>query len=303
MVKKNIFKGIIPPLSTIFKNNGEIDKTGMKKLIDELINKGVDGLLVLGSGGEFTQLSVEKRKEITEFCISHIDKRVPVIIGSGSTSTEESILLSKHAQNNGADGVIIINPYYWSLPEDNLINHFKQVSDSINIPIILYNFPDLTGQDLSSDIVLKIIENTENVVGIKETIDSVGHIREMITKVKNKYPEFKVFAGLDDHLLNTMQMGGDGAIPGSANFYPEITVNLYKAYQNKNWEELEELQKKLMRILTIYELGSPLYAAIKEAIKIRGRVDISSTVLPPALPISKENKQKIKDILIKENIV
>lgn len=207
MVLKNNFEGIIPPISTVFDSEKQFDEIGMGKLIDQHISEGVDGLLVLGSGGEFSQMSFEMRKEVASFSISYVDKRVPVIIGTGSSSTQESILLSQHAQNEGADGVMIINPYYWALPEESLHNHYLTISKNIDIPILLYNFPDLTGQDLSPDFVFNLVSQAENIVGIKETVDSIGHVREMITKIKKEHPDFKIFAGLDDHLLNTLQMG------------------------------------------------------------------------------------------------
>lgn len=296
MVLKNNFEGIIPPILTIFDSEKNFDEIGMGKLIDQHISAGVDGLLVLGSGGEFSQMSLEMRKEVSTFCISYINGRVPVIIGTGSPSTQESILLSQHAQQKGADGVMIINPYYWQLPEDSLRNHYLKISESIDIPIILYNFPDLTGQDLSPDFVLNLINQAENIVGIKETIDSIGHVREMITKVKKEHSDFKVFAGLDDHLLNTLQMGGDGAIPGTANFAPEITTGIFSAYKEKEYDKAEKLHKQLVGILNVYKVSSPLYVAIKYAVYLRG-LDINTTVLPPAYELNDGEKEQIQSIL------
>src|SRR5699024_363225 len=150
MASKKKFHGIIPPVSTIFDEEKKFDEKGMAELINYLIEGGVHGLLFLGSGGEFSQMSFNQRKEVADFCISYVDKRVPVLIGTGSTSTQESILLSQHAQSKGADGVLTVNPYYWSLPQKNLIEHYKNIADSIDIPILLYNFPNLTRQDLSA---------------------------------------------------------------------------------------------------------------------------------------------------------
>src|SRR5699024_1369854 len=211
-------------------------------------------------------------------------------------STQESILLSQHAQSKGADGVLTVNPYYWSLPQKNLIEHYKNIADSIDIPILLYNFPNLTGQDLSAELVLELVKNNPNIIGIKETIDSIEHIRDMLTKVKEENPDFLVFVGTDDHLLNTLQMGGDGAIPATANFAPEITVGIYNLYKKRDFNKIEELQHKLMRLLEIYKLSTPLIGAVKEAIKVKG-LNISTQVLPPAQDLSEESKSKVKEIL------
>ena len=296
MVLETKFEGIIPPISTIFDSEKNLDRQGMRSLIDQHINKGVNGLLVLGSGGEFSQMSFEMRKEVAEFSISYTNNRVPILIGTGSTSTQESILLSKHAENEGADGVMVINPYYWTLPEESLLNHYLEIAKNVEFPVLLYNFPELTGQDLTPEFVLKLVNRTQNIVGIKETVDSIGHVRSMISKVKKEHPDFKVFAGLDDHLLNTLQMGGDGAIPSSANFAPEITVDIFDAYKNRDFDTLETLHKKLMNILDVYKISTPLYIAIKQATRLRG-LEIGTTVLPPAQDLNEEGIYQIKQIL------
>lgn len=147
MPQSALFTGIIPPVSTIFTADGQLDKPGTAALIDDLIKAGVDGLFFLGSGGEFSQLGAEERKAIARFAIDHVDRRVPVLIGTGGTNARETIELSQHAQQAGADGIVVINPYYWKVSEANLIRYFEQVADSVTLPVMLYNFPALTGQD------------------------------------------------------------------------------------------------------------------------------------------------------------
>lgn len=296
MVYTKKIEGVIPPIVTVLDDKGNFDKDGMARVIDFLIEEGVNGLFLLGSGGEFSQMSFNMRKEVAEFSISYINQRVPVLVGTGSNSTDESILLSKHAQNHGADGVVIINPYYWSLSEENILKHYKSICNSIDIPVILYNFPNLTGQDLSPDLVLKLVNENKNIIGIKETIDSISHVKEMILKVKGEHSNFKVFAGFDDHLLNTLQMGGDGAIPGTSNFAPELTVGIYKSYQKKDYQEAINLQKRLIKLTEIYKFDSLLLSTIKEALTIRG-LNISPQVLSPAQTLSKQEKDYLEKVL------
>lgn len=190
MDKKTIFKGIIPPVSTIFDQEGKLEKDQMKLVIDHLINADVNGLLFLGTGGEFSQMSTDERMEIAEFAVSYVDKRVPVIIGTGSTNTREAVLLSEHAQKIGADGLIVINPYYWNLSEKNLLNYYRDIAQSTDLPILLYNFPDLTGQDLTPELVSRLAGEYDNIVGIKDTVDSIGHIQDMILTVKKTRSKF-----------------------------------------------------------------------------------------------------------------
>lgn len=290
------FKGIIPPVSTIFDESYNLDEAGMGRLIDFLIDEGVDGLFFLGSGGEFSQMSVAQRKQVAEFAIRYVDKRLPVLIGTGGTSTQEVIELSHHAEEHGADGVVIINPYYWVLSEENLYLHYHEIAEAVKGPIILYNFPTLTGQDLSPELVLRLADAHANIVGIKETIDSTAHIRKMVQNVKSKHPHFTVLAGFDDHLLNTLIIGGDGAIPGSSNFAPQLAVGVYKAYKEGDYKAAAEQHKKLALMPSLYELETPFLSIVKEAVKLRG-IDISTTVLPPSRSINEEKIGKIEALM------
>lgn len=301
MMKTN-FHGIIPPVSIILDTDGNLDRQGMATVIDFLIDAKVDGLFFLGSGGEFSQMPVELRKEIAEFTTNYVAGRVPVLIGTGSSSTKETISLSQHAEKINADGVVVINPYYWTLTEENLFAHYSEIAESIELPILLYNFPTLTGQDLSPEFVLKLVERYDNIVGIKETIDSIAHIENMIFTVKSKYPDFAVFAGFDNHLFNTLTLGGDGAICASINFAPEIAVQLYEAYRKNDFEQAVTLHRKIAALPRIYKLDSPFIGVIKEAMKLRG-LDISTYVLPPTRELSTEKQEKLKEILKTANLL
>lgn len=290
------FHGIIPPVSIILDSEGNLDKKGMGTVIDFLIDEKVDGLFFLGSGGEFSQMSVELRKEVAAFTTKYVAGRVPVLIGTGSASTKEAIMLSQHAKEVGADGVVIINPYYWSLTEENLFAHYAEIAEAVELPILLYNFPTLTGQDLSPEFVLSLVDKYDNIVGIKETIDSIAHIENMISTVKGKYPHFSVLAGFDNHLFNTLSLGGDGAICASINFAPEIGVGLYQAYRNNEFETAIQLHRKIAGLPNMYNLDSPFIGVIKEAMKLRG-LDISTYVLPPTRELNAEKKEQLKNIL------
>lgn len=298
MSKNTRFTGIIPPVSTIFDDNGEFDQQGMGKLIDYLIDSEVNGLFFLGSGGEFTQMSVELRKEIATFSINHVAGRVPVLIGTGSASTDEVIELSNHSKEYGADAVVIINPFYLPLTEENLYNHYATIAESVDIPILLYNFPGISGQDLSPQFVLKLAKKYSNIVGIKETLDSSGHIREMILTVKAERPDFVVLSGYDDQLLSTLSLGGDGAISASVNFAPELQIGIYQAFQEANYKKAIDLHKRLAPLLAIYKLDSPFVNVVKEAIRLRGAINISSYSLPPANRLSDDKKAQLRRILV-----
>ncbi|MGG1289804.1 dihydrodipicolinate synthase family protein [Bacillus smithii] len=297
-----VFRGIIPPVCTILDEAGNLDRKGMGRLIDFLIETGVNGLLFLGSSGEFSQMSVQERKEVAAFATDYVHQRVPVIIGTGSTNTREAIELSRHAEQVGADGILVVNPYYWPLSEKNLLQHYGDIAESVSIPVLLYNFPGLTGQDLTPDFVLQLVDRYPNIAGIKETTDEAGHIREMIIKVKGKHPNFSVFSGYDDHLLNTLFLGGDGSIASSVNFAPELSLGIYQAFQNGEMETALKLHQRLAYLPLLYKLDSPFVNVVKEAIALRG-INVSTYVLPPARPLDSLKKEELKKILQKAGVL
>lgn len=290
------FTGIIPPVSTIFTPAGDFDRQAAGALIDYLIGAGVDGLFFLGSGGEFSQLSVEERKNVAAFAIAHVNGRVPVLIGTGGTNARETIALSQHAEQNGAKGIVVINPYYWKVSEANLIHYFQQVADSVSLPVILYNFPALTGQDLSPSLVKQLVESRSNIVGIKDTIDSIAHLRSMISLVKAEHPRFSVLSGYDDHLFNTLLLGGDGAISASGNFAPQLSVRLLRAFREGDLAQAAKLHQTLLQIPQIYQLDTPFVNVIKEAMVLCGQ-SVSTYVLPPARPLDEERKAQLATLL------
>ena len=296
------FQGVIPPVSIIFDEQGRLDKKGMATVIDFLIESGVDGLFFLGTGGEFSQMSVEERKEVASFTTEYVNGRVPVLIGTGSTNTREVVLLSQHAESVGADAVVIINPYYWSLTEENLFAHYSEIANSVHLPILLYNFPTMSGQDLSPEFVLKLVDAHDNIVGIKETVESVAHIRDMILTVKGKHPDFAVFAGFDDHFLQTLTLGGDGAISASMNFAPQLALGVYKAFKEKRFDEAVAFHQRMALIPTMWKLDSPFVSVVKEAMKLTG-LDISTHVLAPARSLRADKIEEVKKILVQADLL
>lgn len=290
------FKGIIPPVSTLVHKDRSIDEKGMKALIDYLIDEGVNGLFFLGSGGEFSQMSVAERKAVAEFATKYVNHRVPVLIGTGSTNTEEAIELSKHAEQIGADGVVVINPYYIKLSEEALYEYYARIAKAVNISVLLYNFPALTGQHYDGQFILKLVKDHDNIVGIKETVNDVAIINDVILTVKSQYPQFAVLAGFDDYLLHTLAAGGDGAICATTNFFPQFTVGLYNSFLAGDLQTVTAHHQKLIDLVKIYNFHTPFIGVVKEALKING-LDVSTEVLSPALPLDEKKKAELKEIL------
>lgn len=290
------FKGIYPPVPTIVDKNGQLDQKGMGELIDKLIKDGVDGMLFLGSGGEFCHMPKEQRFEVAEFVVKHVNKRVPILLGISSTSTKETIELGKHADTLEVDAVLVLNPYYAILNDDYMFNHFRQVAEGIKTPVILYNFPALTGQEIKIETIARLATEVPNIIGIKDTVDNMSHLREIINVVKPIKPDFVIFAGFDEYLMDSLIRGANGAIPATSNFAAFITCGIYKAFIAKNYEKMFELQRQLSRLSTIYSIESPFFGVIKEAIKLTG-LNISTEVLAPVQKLSAKKKARLEEVL------
>ncbi|WP_019909509.1 dihydrodipicolinate synthase family protein [Paenibacillus sp. HW567] len=293
--------GIIPPVPTILDEKRKFDRTGMQTLIDSLIEKGVHSLFFLGTAGEFSQFSAEEREEIAEFCIDYTGGRLPVWIGTGSNTTSEAIRLTQHACESGATGVIVINPYYCKLGEEALFSHYSAIAEASELPLMLYNFPALTGQDLSPAFVSRLAARYSRVVGIKETVDQLSHIRQMILQVKEINPTFAVFCGFDEYLLPTLAAGGAGAIAASANFAPQLLLGVYNGFQNNDCAAMLEYHRRVIEIPPLYGLDEPFISSVKEAVRLSG-IPVGTFSLPPSSPWSEEKEQQLQRIFNRAGI-
>lgn len=289
-------RGVIPPVPTILDAAGRFDAQGMGVLIDRLLASDIDGFLFLGSAGEFAQLPHAVRKEVAEFCVARVAGRRPIIIGTASCSTQEVIDLSRHAAAIGADAVMVVNPYYSLLSEERIYTHYRQIAEAVPLPVFLYNFPALTGQDLSVELVKRLAQDCPNIVGIKDTVDCMSHIRRIILEVKGLRPDFLVFCGFDEYMLDTLLLGGDGVIPATSNFAPEITCGIYQAFSRGDFAALHALLPRLAQLSKIYSLEMPFTGLIKEAIRLTGCA-IPTGVVAPATPPDAAMKRRLAEVL------
>ncbi len=290
------FHGIIPPVSTLFTPDGQFNRDAQAHLIDKMIAGGVHGLFFLGSNGEAAHMTTEMRLEIAEFSIAHVAGRVPVLIGVSVPGTTESIALARHAEAHGADGIVAINPYYSALGEENLYRYFRDVAESVAVPLLIYNFPGVTGQDLSPELILRLARDCPSIIGLKDTVDTLSHIRRVIQTVKPVRPDFLIFSGFEEYMLGTLAMGGDGCVPASGNFAPQLTVSIYEAFRAGDYAKVFAGQEKLINILPLYTLESPFYGIIKQAMKMTGFSD-ATTVLPPSMDAAPASIAIIREAL------
>ena len=212
----------ITPAVTAMDEEGHVDLEANKRIYDFLIEKGMDGILLLGSIGEFFAIPTEEKKALIREAIAHIDHRVTVYVGTNEMNFEACVELSNYALAQGADGVMVIAPYYFNLPDSAVLNFYDSLARRVNGPLLLYNFPDRTGYDLRPDLIYTLVSRHKNIVGIKDTVPTMGHTRAIIQKVKKEYPDFLVYSGFDEFFGHNVLSGGDGCVAGLSNLAPEI---------------------------------------------------------------------------------
>lgn len=256
-------KGIIPPVVTLLDENGAIDVNKNKQMLDFLIKKGVHGILLLGSSGEFPHFSLAEKKAYLDEIVPYIRQRVPVLVGTGGTVLEETIDFSNYAAQLGVAGVLVVNPYYWPLTDEQLYSYFSEVAENIETDLYLYNIPQLTGQDIPISVIKKLAQNYKTICGIKETVATLSRIREIITEVAEQIEHFEVYSAYDEHLLDAQLSGAAGSINGSSVFLPEFSVALYDAIQAQNFELVKELHGKMTKLMEIYKWHPSFYLTMK----------------------------------------
>ena len=260
--------GVNPPVITIFDEHHKVDIEASKRQADFLISKGVDGLAYLGTSGEFSIMTVEEKKNFINEMIKYVNGRVNVIVGVGDTCLENTMDLLKFVEQAGADGVLLINPYFSVYSTDMVEAYFGYVASHTSLPIIIYNFPDLTGYCFNADVVARIVKANPNVVGIKDTIADFNHVLSM-QKVKEINPDFSVFSAYENQAMGLLVCGVDGFINATANFAPEYTVNTYQCAKRGDFNEAAKWFNKMVEAMDIYAYSTPLFLACKQAMYYR----------------------------------
>ncbi|MBA9027346.1 dihydrodipicolinate synthase family protein [Peribacillus huizhouensis] len=290
------FHGIIPPIVTLFDEAGNLDLALNRRYIDQLISRNIDGILLMGSSGEFSSLTTEERKLYVREMIKHINGRVPVMVGVGHTVLKEVLELTSYAEEHGADGVLVVNPYYWKLSDEQLFRYYSIVANHTKLQVFIYNIPLLTGQNLSVDLIKKLAEAYSNIAGIKETVSDFGHIRQVQTEVKKVRSDFSVFSAFDEHMLPALMIGITGSINGSAAFIPEISVDLYKSYQSGDLAEAQKNHQKISKLMDVYTYGPTFFSAMKEAVHQRW-FDVAAGHRAPCDIISDDLRDNVASLL------
>src|SRR3989339_990670 len=237
-----MFRGVYTAIITPFREDGSVDEACLKKLIDFNIKSGVSGIVPCGTTGESPTLSHQEHDRVIELTVQHVNKRVPVIAGTGSNSTTEAIRLTKHAEDAGADACLLVNPYYNKPTQEGLYRHFKAIADSVKFPCIIYNIKGRTGVNVETSTLMRLAKDCKNIVGVKEASSDLNQIKDVISK---RPKGFCVLSGDDNMTLDLIKAGGDGVISVASNLVPDRMVAMVNAALNRNWAEAERINDEL----------------------------------------------------------
>lgn len=293
-MRKNELHGMFIPHITPFTKKGKLDKDSLKTCVQFWLRSGISGLVSCGSNGEAPYLSREERKAVIETVVNEVNGRVTVIAGTGSISTQETIAYTKDAEDIGVNAALVVTPFYFKLSNREILEHYRTLANSINIPIILYNVQKFTNYSLEPNIIFQLVSEFDNIIGVKDSSGNIGAITETIRLVGNK---ISMLAGTAEVALPTLMMGGTGAIIAVANVFPKMCNALYESFKKEKLEEASKLQKQIAYINEILVKKHNQLSAIKEALNIIGLP--AGYPRMPTLPLETKEKKEIRQLVEK----
>ena len=295
MSAKTSFRGSFTALVTPFKN-GSLDEKAFRSFIDWQITEGTSGLVPVGTTGESPTLSHAEHHEAVEWCVDQAKGRVPVVAGAGSNSTKEAITLAEHAEEAGADAVLVVTPYYNKPTQEGLYQHFKAINDAIGIPIIIYNIPPRSVIDMSVDTMRRLYE-LENIAGVKDATANLARVSQQRAAMG---PEFNQLSGEDATALGFNAHGGHGCISVTANVAPRLCAEFQNSCLEGNYAAALRLQDKLMPLHSaLFIETSP--APIKYALSLVGKC--SETVRLPMVPVNEKTRAAVREAMVHAGLV
>lgn len=287
-----LFKGSGVALITPFNENG-VNFEKLKELVDMHLNSSTDAIIVCGTTGEASTMSESERKETIKFVVDIVNKKIPVIAGTGSNSTKSAIEMSKYAESIGVDGVLLITPYYNKTTQKGLVEHFKAIDKELNIPIILYNVPGRTGMNILPETLLKIINSCKNVIAIKEASGDISQVAKIKAICKDK---IDIYSGNDDQIVPVLSLGGIGVISVLANVVPKDVHDMVYNYLNRNTNEALKLQLDYLALCdALFIETNPI--PVKTALNLMGK-NVGDLRLP-LCDMSENNLEILKNELDK----
>lgn len=262
-------KGIIPPIVTPMNADESVNIAELRNQVERQIAGGVHGIFPFGTNGEGYILSMKEKEEILEAVIDQVKGRIPVYAGTGCISTQDTVYMSKRAEELGADVLSIITPSFAVASQKELYDHYVEVAKHVNIPIVLYNIPPRTGNKLLPETVAKLAKDVDVIMGAKDSSGDRDNLKAYIDLTKELDKDFSVLAGNDGNIFFCLQNGGKGGIAGRANLWPETVASIYNYFVAGDLEKAEPAQAEIAKIQPVFKFGNP-NTIIKKAVNLLG---------------------------------
>ena len=298
MNKDVALNGIIPPIVTPVDEHENVDTRGLKEVIQYVLDGGVHGVLANASNGEFYAFDFENQKKTVETTIEQVNKKVPVYAGASAITTKESLKLAEMAEKAGADALTVLTPMFITPTEEELYNHFAAIAKSCSLPVLLYNNPGKTNNNITPGLLKRLAE-IDNIVGIKNTSMDFSQTLKYI-EVTSRREDFGVFGGIDYYIYATLCHGGAGSVAGTANVAPRLVVDIYENYVRGDHLGALNAQKALMPLRDAYGMGT-FPVMMKVMLNILG-VNAGKPVRPVSY-VSDETVERAKAVLIQMGIL
>ncbi|MDN5342675.1 4-hydroxy-tetrahydrodipicolinate synthase [Oceanotoga sp. DSM 15011] len=292
-----MFKGTATALITPFNKEKELDIKNFEKLINDQIENNINALVILGTTGESPTINEKEKYEIIKKAIEITNKKIPIIVGTGSNDTKKILKNNKIAEELNADGLLIVTPYYNKTTQNGLYENYKYISQNTKLPIVLYNVPSRTGLNIEPKTTIKLLKNIENIIGIKEASGNISQINKILNeKPKNKY----LYSGNDDQIIPIMANGGDGVISVISNLIPKQISKMTENILQKKYEEALEINNKYLNLMNMmFEEVNPI--PIKYAMSLKYKTE--NTLRLPLISVTKELEEKIKKEMKRVEII
>ncbi|WP_298483757.1 4-hydroxy-tetrahydrodipicolinate synthase [uncultured Ruminococcus sp.] len=295
-MKNTIFEGAGVAIITPMLEDGSVDFDGLGKNIDFQIENGTDAIIICGTTGESSTLDDEEHRACIRFAVEHTHNRVPVIAGTGSNDTKYAIALSQEAQELGADGLLVVTPYYNKATQRGLVAHYNAIADSVNIPIILYNIPSRTGVGFEVGTIATLAEH-KNIVAVKEASGNIGYTAKLAAKCGDKVD---IYSGNDDMIVPIMSLGGKGVISVLSNVLPKETHDMTQYCLNNNFAAATELQLKYLRLINdLFMEVNPI--PVKDAMNQMGMP--AGPCRMPLCDMTDEHKAAMRETLLAYGLI
>ncbi len=287
-------RGVYTAIVTPFDSQGNIDEVTYRNLIDFQIENGINGIVPCGTTGESPTLSHEEHDRLIEVTVEHVNKRVPVVAGTGSNSTREAVRLSTHAKRAGVDGVMVVNPYYNKPTQKGLLLHFSEIAGAVDIPVMVYNIKGRTGVNLETDTLMELCAARENIIAVKE---ASGDLEQMKSVISRRRDGFSVMSGDDTMALKLVEAGGDGVVSVASNIIPGKMVEMLQCALNGDFQGAGALEAPLADFFkAMFVETNPI--PLKTAMAVEGMCQ-EIFRLPMCSLSTEENRKVVMDALAK----